>query len=56
MLSTKLLEVSNGLMVIVFADISTIFVKLMGFFSVGYFFGILIKSSAFAIGGMVILV
>lgn len=43
---------------IVFSDmwfLLAYFVKLVGFFSLGLFFGILVKRSAFALGGMMIL-
>jgi ABC-type transport system involved in multi-copper enzyme maturation permease subunit len=42
---------------IIFSDLEYLlafFVKLLGFFSLGLFFGILIKRSAFAIGGVII--
>lgn len=43
---------------IIFSDmwfLLAFFVKLVGFFSLGLFFGILIKRSAFAVGGMIML-
>lgn len=43
---------------IIFSDmwfLLAFFVKLLGFFSLGLFFGILVKRSAFAVGGIIIL-